>query len=246
MPRAAGGRGMSFRYTRVAALGLATALLAAGAAAAQSGNLLVCVVHPSVDDGRIATCTGRVTPKLGEWRFVLRGRAPNIVTRIEIYESNRETPRQVIEGFEARPGLVRGDGIAGGRVDFVLQDVNFDRGADLRIAVGPPDGDGTAYRWFLVDAETGAFAPTDVLDALRDPAFNAKRRIVSSAFKDDRGRTGRVVYKWRDGKLEPVGAYAQERSEDGRCTVTHYVLREGSFAKRAETECRAGTEADRD
>jgi len=226
----------------------AAALLAAGTggAAAQSGNLLACIVHQAVDDGRLATCTGRASTRHAEWRFVLRGRAPNIVTRIEIYETARDAPRQVIEGLELRPNLVQGDGLSAGRVDFVLQDVNFDRSNDLRIAIGPPEGDGTAYRWFLFDADAGAFVPTDLLDALRDPVFNAKRKLVSAAFKDERGRTGRVSYKWREGKLDPVGAYAMERQEDGRCTVSHYVMRDGAFAKRNETECRRGGETERD
>lgn len=222
----------------------AAALLAAGvpAAAAQSGNLFACIVHDSVDDGRLATCTGRASPSHGVWRFVLRGRAPNIVTRIEICESGRDPPRQVLEGFELRPRLVRGDGIAPGQIDFVLQDANFDRFNDLRLAIGPPEGDGTAYRWFLFDRDAGAFVPTDILDALRDPVFNAKRKFVSSAFRDERGRTGRVTYKWREGKLEPVGAVAFERTDDGRCIASHYAMRDGKFEKRAETECRAGAE----
>ena len=75
------------------ALGAAAVLAAcAGEAAAQAGNVFACVVHPSVDDGRLATCMGRAIPGRGEWRFVLRGREPNIVTRIEIYEPGRDAP----------------------------------------------------------------------------------------------------------------------------------------------------------
>jgi hypothetical protein len=101
---------------------------------------------------------------------------------------------------------VRGDGRDPGRVDFVLQDVNFDRSADLRIAIGPGDEDGVAYRWFLFSAEGDMFAPTDLLDAIKSPVINATRKLVLGAFKDERGRTGRVSFKWREGKLEPVGA----------------------------------------
>jgi hypothetical protein len=150
----------------------------------------------------------------------------------------------VLEGFELRPALVRGDGREPGRVDFVLQDVNFDRHDDLRLAIGPPSGDGTAYRWFLFDRATDAFVPTDALDALKSPVFNARRRLATGAFKDERGRTGRVSFKWRDGRLEPVGAIARERTRDGRCIASHYVMREGKFAKLRESECSAGAEAD--
>lgn len=223
---------------------LAAAALAASIALpeaqAQTGNLLACVVHEVPEEGRLATCTGRVTPKKGEWSFVLRGRAPNVITRIEIYDADRENPRQVLDGFELRPRLVRGAGSLPGRVEFVLQDVNFDRLPDLRLAVGPAEGDGTAYRWFVFDGEADAFVPTGALDALRDPIFIAQRKMVSSAFKDERGRTGRIMYKWRDGKLDPVGAIARERTDDGRCIASHYVMREGKFEKRNETECRAG------
>ena len=88
--------------------------------------------------------------------------------------------------------------------------------------------------------------PTGLLDALRDPVFNAKRKLVSSSFKDERGRTGRVTYKWREGKLEPVGALATERTDDGRCIVSHYAMREGKFEKRAETACRGSGEPERE
>ncbi len=210
---------------------------------AQSGNLLNCRVHQAPDAGKLATCTGRVSPKQGEWTFVLIGRAPNVVTRIEISQPGRDGPHQVIEGFEARPRLVRGDGGRDpGRDDFVLQDVNFDRSADLRIAVGPPDADGTAYRWFLFDAEAEAFLPTDLLDAIKSPVINAKRKLVMGAFKDERGRSGRVSFKWRDGKLDPSGAMAEERTEDGRCLASHYIVRDGKFEKIRESECRPGRE----
>ena len=217
------------------------ALLAAPPAHAQAGgNRLRCIVHDSPEAGRLATCTGRVSVKQPEWTFVLVGRAPNVVTRIEIYQIGRDAPRQVIDGFEARPRLVRGDGRDPGTVDFVLQDVNFDRSADLRIAIGPGGEDGVAYRWFLFGADGEAFAPTDLLDAIKSPVINATRKLVLGAFKDERGRTGRISFKWREGKLAPVGALAEERTEDGRCLASHYIVRDGKFAKIRETECRPG------
>ncbi len=212
----------------------------------QSGNLFRCVVHDAPEAGRLATCTGRVSPRQSEWTFVLVGRVPNIVTRIEIYQIGRDEPRQVIEGFELRPRLVRGDGRNPGSVDFVLQDVNFDRHADLRIATGQPEPDGTAYRWFLFDRDGEEFAPTDLLDAIKSPVVNPSRKLVLGAFKDERGRTGRVAFKWRDGKLEAVGAVAEERTEDGRCLASHYIVRDGKFEKLRESECRAGGSADSD
>lgn len=230
------------RTAPLAAAAFAAAVLAAAPAAAQSGNLLRCVVHDSPEAGRLATCTGRVGVKQGEWTFVLVGRPPNVVTRIEIYQIGRDAPRQVIEGFEARPRLVRGDGRDPGKIDVVLQDVNFDRSADLRIALGPSDEDGVAYRWFLFDGD--AFAPTDLLDAIKSPVVNATRKLILGAFKDERGRTGRVSFKWRDGRLEPVGALAEERTEDGRCLASHYIVRDGKFEKIRETECRPGRARD--
>jgi hypothetical protein len=221
----------------------ALALLALAAVPAQAqiaGNQLRCVVHDSPDAGRLATCTGRVSQKQTEWTFVLVGHAPNIVTRIEIYQIGRDAPRQVIGGLDLRPALVRGDGRDPGRVDFVLQDVNFDRSADLRIAVSPGGEDGVAYRWFLFDADAEQFAPTGLLDAIRSPVINATRKLILGAFKDERGRTGRVSFKWRDGRLEPVGALAEERTEDGRCLAAHYIVRDGKFEKIRESECRPG------
>jgi hypothetical protein len=230
----------------LAAAALATALAATAATAqTERGNLFRCVVPAVPEDGRLATCTGRVGTQQTEWTFTLVGRAPNIVTRIEIQETGRE-PRQVIEGFEARPPLVRGDGREPGRVDFVLQDVNFDRHADLRIALGPPDADGTGYRWFLFDKDAEAFAATDALDQVKSPIVNARRRTILGAFKDERGRTGRMAFKWRDGKLEPVSAIAEERTEGGRCVASHYTMREGKFEKLRETDCRARPESSED
>jgi hypothetical protein len=229
----------------LAAVAMGTLALAAVPAHAQGGgNVLRCLVHHSPEGGRLATCTGRVSVKQQtEWTFVLVGREPNIVTRIEIYQPGRDAPRQVIEGFELRPNLVRGDGGRDpGRVDFVLQDVNFDRSADLRIAIGPAGDDGIAYRWFLFDADGDAFAPTDLLDAVKSPVINATRKLVLGAFKDERGRTGRISFKWRDGKLDPSGALAEERTEDGRCLASHYVVRDGKFEKIRESECRPGRE----
>lgn len=223
---------------------LAAGLLAvAPPAAAQSGNLFRCLVHHSPESGRLATCTGRVGANQPELTYILVGRMPNIVTRIEIYQSGRDAPRQVLEGFELRPNLVRGDGGRDpGRVDFVLQDVNFDRHADLRIAMGPADAEGVAYRWFLFDKDGEQFAPTDLLDAIKSPVINATRKLVLGAFTDERGRAGRVSFKWRDGKLEPVGALAEERTEDGRCLASHYIVRDGKFEKIRESECRPGRE----
>jgi hypothetical protein len=233
--------------TRLAAAALAAGALGAAPALAETAsNLLKCVVHHSPDDGRLATCTGRVTTRHPQWSFVLRGRPPNIVTGIEIYQSGQEAPRQVLSGFELKPNLVRGDGVNPGRVDFVLQDVNFDRVADLRLARGPAEGDGVAYRWYLFDKDADEFVPTDALDALRSPVFNPRRRLVLGAFKDERGRTGLVAFKWREGKLEPISAIANERTDDGRCIASHYVMRDGEFVKRRETECRAGAEPDAD
>ncbi|MFO0989897.1 MAG: hypothetical protein U1F37_21510 [Alphaproteobacteria bacterium] len=220
------------------------ALATAPAFAQSGGNLLRCVVHDAPQAGRLATCTGRVGPKQPQWTFVLVGHAPNIVTRIEILEVGRDGPRQVIDGLDLRPALVPGDGRDPGRVDFVLQDVNFDRSADLRIAVAPGGEDGVAYRWFLFDGDSGQFAPTDLLDQIRNPVVNATRKLILGAFKDERGRTGRVSFKWRDGKLEPVGALAQERTEDGRCLASHYVVRDGKFEKIRESECRPGAAPD--
>jgi hypothetical protein len=232
----------------VAATLLALAAAAAPAHAQTGGNVLRCLVHQSPADGRLATCTGRVSAKRPDWTFVLVGRAPNVVTRIEIYEPGRDPPREVIDGFELRPNLVPGDGgRSPGRVDFVLQDVNFDRSADLRLAMGPAGDDGVAYRWFLFDPEAGdggKFAPTDLLDAVKSPVVNASRKLILGAFKDERGRTGRVSFKWRNGQLEPVGALAEERTDDGRCIASHYVVREGKFEKLRESECRPGREPD--
>jgi hypothetical protein len=222
----------------VAALALGTAT----AAAQTASNHLACVVDHSPENGRLATCTGRVSSRYPEWTFVLRGRPPNLVTRIEIYQRGQEAPRQVLSGFELKPNLVRGDGVNPGRVDFVLQDVNFDRLTDLRLAVGPAEGDGVAYRWFLFDRDTEEFVATDALDAIRNPVFNPRRRLVLGAFKDERGRSGLIAFKWREGKLEPISAIARERTQDGRCIATHYVLRDGQFEKRRETECRPGAE----
>jgi len=222
---------------------LLASMLAAAPAQAQSGNLLRCIVHDAPEGGRLATCTGRVNLRHDEWTFVLIGREPNIVTRLEIHQTGRGAPRQVIEGFELRPNLVRGDGGRDpGRVDFVLQDVNFDRSADLRIGIGPADADGTAYRWFLFDRDGEAFAPTDLLDAIKSPVINARRKLVLGAFTDERGRKGRVAFKWREGKLEPVGAVAEERTVDGGCLASHYIVRDGKFEKIRETACRAGAE----
>lgn len=230
-----------------AAAAFATALAATTAMAqTERGNLLRCVVPAAPEAGRLAICTGRVGPQQTEWTFFLVGRAPNVVTRIEIYQAGRDEPRQVIDGFEARPPLVRGDGREPGRVEFVLQDVNFDRSADLRIALGPPDAEGTAYLWFLFDRDADAFAPTDAFDQVRSPIVNARRRTILGAFKDGRGRTGRMAFKWRDGKLEPVSAIAEERTDDGRCTASHYTMRDGKFEKLRETDCRARPESSED
>lgn len=233
------------RWLAAASL-LAAAASAAGAlpAQAQTGNQFKCIVHHSPEEGRLATCTGRVSHQHPEWNFVLRGRTPNVVTSIEIHQRGQETPKQILSGFELRPSLVRGDGVHPGRVEFVLQDVNFDRFLDLRLAVGPPEGDGTAYRWFLFDRDAGEFVATDLLDAVKSPVFNARRRLVLGTFKDERGRTGQIAFKWRDGKLEPSGAVAHERTDDGRCIATHYVMRDGQFEKLRESECRPGAEPD--
>jgi hypothetical protein len=229
----------------------ATAMLALAVAPAHAqsgGNLLRCLVPQSPDGGRLATCTGRVSTGQTEWTFVLVGRIPNIVTRIEIYQAGRDEPRQVLEGFELRPNLAPGDGGRDpGRVDFALQDVNFDRSADLRIAMGPAGDEGVPYRWFLFDPDAGdggAFAPTDLLDAVKSPIINASRKLILGAFKDERGRTGRISFKWRNGRLEPAGALAEERTDDGRCIASHYVVRDGKFEKLRESECRPGREPD--
>ena len=221
---------------------LAAAALMASAlpAHAESGNALRCIVHATPEAGRLATCTASVGPGKREWTFLLIGREPNTITRIEIVELGADKPRQVIDGLELRPRLVRGTAVSDGRIDVVLQDVNFDRYADLRIAIGPADEDGVAYRWFLFNKDADAFVPTDALDRLRSPMINARRRLVQSAFKDERGRTGRLAFKWRDGKLEPVGAIALERTEDGRCIASHSVVREGTLEKTHEIECRPG------
>ena len=228
----------------LAAASLLAAASAAGAlpARAETGNLFKCIVHHSPEEGRLATCTGRVSHQHPEWSFVLRGRVPNVVTSIEVHQRGQETPKQTLSGFELRPNLVRGDGVQPGRVDFVLQDVNFDRFNDLRLAMGPPDGDGTAYRWFVFDREAEEFVPTDALDAVKSPVFNSRRRLVLGSFKDERGRTGQIAFKWREGKLEPVGAIAHERTDDGRCIATHYIMRDGQFEKMRESECKAGAE----
>ena len=234
------------RLAAAAALFAGAVTAASPPAYAQTGNLLRCVVHHSPEAGRLATCTAPVATGKGEWTFQIIGREPNIVTRVEIYEIGRDTPRQVLEGFELRPTLVRGDARTPGRIDIVLQDVDFDRHADLRIAIGPAGAEGTAYRWFLFDRGADAFAPTGLLDAIRSPIVNARRKSIQGVFTDERGRTGRMVLKWRDGKLEPLSAIARERTEDGRCIASHYVRREGKFEKTRETECRPGAEPGED
>ncbi|HEY7610914.1 MAG TPA: hypothetical protein VIF14_16920 [Alphaproteobacteria bacterium] len=226
------------------AAALLAAALAAPPARAESGNVLRCVVHATPEAGRLATCTAIVGPGKRETTFLLIGREPNVITRVEMFEIGSDKPYQVIDGLELRPRLVRGNALSDGQIDVVLQDVNFDRYADLRIAIGPADGDGIAYRWFLFDRAADAFVPTDRLDRLRSPVINARRRLLQSTFKDERGRTGRIAFKWRDGQLEPVAAIAQERTEDGRCIASHYLQRDGKLEKTRETECRAGGEPD--
>ena len=161
---------------------LAAALAGSAPARAESGNVLRCDVHATPEDGRLATCTASVGHGKREWTFLLIGREPNLITRVEIFELGSDKPRQVIEGLELRPRLVRGTAISAGQIDVVLQDVNFDRFADLRIAIGPADADGVAYRWFLYDRDADAFVPTDLLDRLRSPVINARRRLVQSVF----------------------------------------------------------------
>ena len=221
----------SRRAISLSSAALAAALLASHPALAQTASQLSCNVPYAPDDGRLAICTGKVAPGHPVWTFVLRGRKPNIITRIEIYQLGKEKPRQVLEGFEVRPKLVPHDAVSAGQVDFVLQDANFDRLADLRIGIGPPDADGTAYRWFLFDRGTGKFKPTTALDRIRDPVINYRHRLVISAFHDARGRTGRIAFMWHSGKLVPVSARAREVTDYGRCYIAHYLFRDGKFQK---------------
>jgi hypothetical protein len=183
-----------------------------------------------------------VAPGRPAWRFVLRGTPPNTVTRIEIFEIGTQRPRQVLAGFTAHPKLVPRDAVSNGKADIALQDVNFDRLADLRIAVGPPDADGTAYHWFLFNRGTGMFERTDALDRIRDPVINYSHRLVISAFHDQRGRTGRIAFMWHQGSLAPVSARARETTPYGRCFIAHYLYRDGKFDKTRETACTGALE----
>ncbi len=212
--------------------------------AAENRERLDCRVHETPQQGRLATCTGRVSPKHPAWTWVLIGTPPDRVTRIEIYEPNQPEPRQVLEGFEARPPLRPNWGPDKGHIAFVLQDVNFDRMPDLRLATGDRDETGFGYRWWLFDKESETFVASDALGKLRSPTINNKKRLLIAAAKDERGRTARIVYRWKDGVLTPVGAQAYERTEDGRCIRSHYTVKDGKFEKLRETECRLPAEHD--
>jgi hypothetical protein len=220
------------------ALAAAALPLAAWPAAAEYRGLLDCTVFDAPREGRLATCTGRVSHQHPHWTWVVRGEAPNRVTAIEIYEREKPEPRQVIKGFVARPALTPGDGREKGSIALILQDVNFDGAADLRLARGPAGDIGVRYRWWTFDKEKGEFVATDLLDEVLTPVINARRRSIVGAGTDARGRPLRVLYKWRNGRLDPSAAIARSRDDFGKCTLVHYVVKEGKFEKKQETECR--------
>ncbi len=211
-------------------------------AAAEYKGLLDCTVDDVPVNGRLATCTGRVSPNMPYWTWVVRGQAPNRVTSIEIYEHEKTEPRQVLRGFTARPALVPGDRRDKGSIALILQDVNFDREADLRIALGPPGDIGVRYRWWLFDKAKGEFVATDLLDAVLSPIVNVRRKSIIGAGKDDKGRALQVLYKWRNDRLDPSAAQARGRDEAGNCIVTHYISKNGKFEKKMVTDCKATNE----
>jgi hypothetical protein len=223
--------------TGVCATAAILALLALSSIAG-AAERLACRVHDVPEAGRLATCTGQIGPRYPQWTWVLIGEPPDRITRIEIFEPGKEQPRQVLEGIDERPPLARDFGENRGRVGFVLEDVNFDGMPDLRLAKGPPDESGTAYRWWLFDKSADSFAPSEALDSLRNPAVNRKRRLVIGAARDERGRQARIFYRWQQGQLAPVSAEAQGNDEHGTCVRSHYTVKDGKFEKLRETDCR--------
>lgn len=194
---------------------------------------LACQVHDPPEGGRLATCLGRAHPGLPHWRFVLVGAPPNRVARIDIFEEGRDLPRQTLDAAGARPDLA-----ALGR-SFVLQDANFDRMADLRLALSGADPDGIAYRWWIFDRASTAFIPTTAFDDIRDPRVNPARKLIVGAIVDRRGRRGEASYRWREGRIVPVGAWVIERGENGACTRHHYMRDGEAWRKVREQPCAA-------
>jgi hypothetical protein len=224
------------RLLAPALAGLAAATAAPAAAeTVPPAHGLACQVHDPPEGGRLATCLGRAHPSLPHWRFVLVGAPPDRVARIDIYEEGRDLPRQTLDAAGARPDMARL-----GRA-FVLEDVNFDRRADLRLALAAPgaatDAEGIAYRWWIFDAGSTAFIPTTALDGIRDPRVNPHRKLIVGTVVDRRGRRGEATYRWRDGALTPVGAWVIERGENGACTRHHYVRDGEAWRKVREQPC---------
>ena len=213
-------------------------LAALPAEAQQMRDRFECRVHRPPEGDRLATCTGRPHPREQGWTFVLIGRGPNRIQRIEIYELGVDQPRQVLDGFEGRPPLRDGD------VGFALQDFTFDGYDDLRIALAPRPGQGTPFKWWQFDRESKSFVATDKLDDVLDPAIRPRKKRIIGAWRDAEGRPGRAVYRWRAGELAMVGGEVYDRKPDGTCRRIVFVEKDGELRVLRELDCRPGQGVD--
>ncbi len=197
-PPAAPERGAATATAQGPASASPAASSVAGAASSAPGAVPPAAHRPAAHQ---VVVQGVLQPGGAVWRFTLQADAPPgdrqmlHVQAIDIQPPDGAGTAQRIDGLDTQTPVIPGVSV------LELLDMNFDGYADIRLAEFRAAGPNTPFLNWLFDPASRRFLPSQALNALNAPAFDAASQQVVDRWRDGAARYGTDLYVWRDGEL---------------------------------------------
>lgn len=183
---------------------------------------------PAVVAGEVARYQAGIHSTLPDFTFVFTGEvldaAGNLarVERLEVWQSGAPAPLQVEAGLDAETPLAYPEA-------FVIEDLNFDGYADLRLIAFLPAGANVPYLYWLFDPQQGLFVRNTQLEAITSPEVDVANQQLLSSWRAGAATYGADTWMWLNGAPVMVRQETREYLDADRYRLTLRELRAGEL-----------------
>jgi hypothetical protein len=102
---------------------------------------------------------------------------------------------------------------------FIVEDMNFDGYADIRLLQFLPAAPNLPYYYWTYDPTTQRFQRQKALEEITSPEFDSKKKLIYSFWRDGCCNHGLSTYKYMKGKPTLIED-SEVKEEDGLVTTT--------------------------